>query len=112
MTTLTLQADDPESLNAYSNTGGALSIAANRLSYFYDFHGPSFAVDTACSSSLVAVHEACHSLWSGASNLALSLRRKRPGEASPIYRLLQGVDAVAGWTLQELRCVRKWICTR
>jgi acyl transferase domain-containing protein/NADPH:quinone reductase-like Zn-dependent oxidoreductase/SAM-dependent methyltransferase len=68
----TLQGDDPESLNAYSNAGAALSIAANRLSYFYDFSGPSIAIDTACSSSLVAVHEACRSLWSSESTLALA----------------------------------------
>jgi acyl transferase domain-containing protein/NADPH:quinone reductase-like Zn-dependent oxidoreductase/SAM-dependent methyltransferase/acyl carrier protein len=67
-----LQGDDTESINAYSNAGGALSIAANRLSYFYDFHGPSIAIDTACSSSLVAVHEACQSLRSGLCSLALA----------------------------------------
>lgn len=50
------------------NTG---SIAANRLSYFFDFKGPSFTVDTACSSSLVAVHLACESLWRGESVAAL-----------------------------------------
>src|SRR5205823_342599 len=53
-------------------TGFALSIAANRLSYFYDFRGPSVALDTACSSSLVAVDLACQSLRGGASDLALA----------------------------------------
>jgi acyl transferase domain-containing protein len=53
-------------------TGNALSIAANRLSYFLDIRGPSFAVDTACSSSLVAVHHACQSLRRGESTLAIA----------------------------------------
>jgi acyl transferase domain-containing protein len=56
----------------YYVTGNALSIAANRLSYFLDWHGPSWAVDTACSSSLVAVHQACQSLLMGECNLALA----------------------------------------
>jgi acyl transferase domain-containing protein/surfactin synthase thioesterase subunit len=59
-------------INAYLGTGNAFSIAANRLSYFFDFRGPSLAIDTACSSSLVAVHLACQSLRSGESNLALA----------------------------------------
>ncbi|NEO69417.1 beta-ketoacyl synthase N-terminal-like domain-containing protein [Moorena sp. SIO3H5] len=59
-------------INAYMGTGNALSIAANRLSYLFDFRGPSMAIDTACSSSLVAVHLACQSLQSGESNLALA----------------------------------------
>lgn len=58
-------------LNSYSGVGNAFSIAANRLSYFYDFKGPSLAVDTACSSSLVAVHLGVNSLLSGESNMAL-----------------------------------------
>src|SRR5262249_43533718 len=56
-------------LDTYAVTGSALSLAANRISYFFNFHGPSLAVDTACSSSLVAVDLACRSLWSGQSSL-------------------------------------------
>ncbi|MCF8609228.1 polyketide synthase Pks13 [Gordonia sp. HY285] len=57
---------------AYALTGTATSIIANRVSYFFDFHGPSLAIDTACSSSLVAVHEAVRSLRSGDSNVAIA----------------------------------------
>ncbi len=53
-------------------TGNTGCIAANRISYAFDFKGPSFTVDTACSSSLVAVHLACESLRSGESELALA----------------------------------------
>ncbi len=67
-----LQNGLPCSVEAWSGTGNALSIAANRLSYFYDFQGPSVAVDTACSSSLVAVHFACESLRNGDSDLAVA----------------------------------------
>lgn len=58
-------------LNAYTATGNAHSIAANRISYFLDLQGPSFAVDTACSSSLVAVHLACQSLQQQECDLAI-----------------------------------------
>jgi phthiocerol/phenolphthiocerol synthesis type-I polyketide synthase B len=57
-----LASADLPSVDAWSNTGGALSIIANRLSYFLDLRGPSVTVDTACSSSLVALHLACQSL--------------------------------------------------
>jgi len=59
------------SINAYTNLGLAFAIAANRLSYLFDLHGPSLAVDTACSSSLVATHLACQSIWNGQSDMAL-----------------------------------------
>lgn len=54
-----------ESFNAYSGLGNANSIAANRLSYFYDLKGPSMAVDTACSSSLTAFHLGVKAILNG-----------------------------------------------
>ncbi|MET4166365.1 MULTISPECIES: polyketide synthase Pks13 [Gordonia] len=57
---------------AYALTGTSTAIVANRVSYFYDFRGPSVALDTACSSSLVAVHQAVRSLRTGESEVALA----------------------------------------
>lgn len=62
---------DATTIDRYAATGSALSIAANRLSYTLDLHGPSFAIDTACSSSLVAVDLARRSLQSGECDIAL-----------------------------------------
>jgi polyketide synthase 13 len=58
-------------VDAWTPSGAALSIAANRLSYVLDLRGPSMAVDTACSSSLVAVHHAVRSLLAGECETAL-----------------------------------------
>lgn len=63
--------DDLASMTSHSMTGNTLSIAANRLSYIFDLHGPSLAVDTACSSSLVALHHACRALQTGEAPVAL-----------------------------------------
>ncbi|WP_067532013.1 polyketide synthase Pks13 [Nocardia crassostreae] len=62
----------PLSAEAYMLTGASTSIIANRVSYFYDFRGPSVAVDTACSSTLVAVHEGIRALRGGDVDLALA----------------------------------------
>src|SRR5438477_3223956 len=60
-----LRLGDPATGDSYFMTGGTLSILANRISYVFDLHGPSFTVDTACSSSLVALNEACEGLREG-----------------------------------------------
>ncbi|HET6546723.1 MAG TPA: SDR family NAD(P)-dependent oxidoreductase [Rhodanobacteraceae bacterium] len=64
--------ENRDAIDAHSNTGGATSIAANRVSYLYDFRGPSLAVDTACSSALTAVHLACRALDAGDCGVAVA----------------------------------------
>ena len=43
----------------------------NRISYTFDFSGPSFALDTACSSSLYAMHHAIAAMRSGQCEAAI-----------------------------------------
>jgi hybrid polyketide synthase/nonribosomal peptide synthetase ACE1 len=63
---------DMETMPAYAGTGTARSLISNRISYFFDWHGPSMTIDTACSSSLFAVHEAVQLLRSGDSDVAVA----------------------------------------
>lgn len=65
-------ADDMGAIDASTATGNTSSIASNRLSYVFDFHGPSMSLDTACSSSMVAFHQACQSIRSGETTMALA----------------------------------------
>ncbi|MCV7377085.1 polyketide synthase [Mycobacterium alsense] len=67
-----LAVSDPTAAHPYAITGTATSIIANRVSYFYDFRGPSVAVDTACSSSLVAIHQAVQALRNGEADVAVA----------------------------------------
>jgi polyketide synthase 13 len=67
-----LAVSDPTLAHPYAITGTATSIIANRVSYFYDFRGPSLAVDTACSSSLVAIHQAVQGLRNGEADVAIA----------------------------------------
>ncbi|MET0452413.1 MAG: polyketide synthase Pks13 [Mycobacterium sp.] len=67
-----LSVSDPAVAHPYAITGTTSSIIANRVSYFYDFRGPSMAIDTACSSSLVAVHEGVKALRAGDVDVVLA----------------------------------------
>ncbi|HEX3599214.1 MAG TPA: SDR family NAD(P)-dependent oxidoreductase, partial [Lacipirellulaceae bacterium] len=66
------QDDYYQRIDAHMGTGNAMSIAANRVSYVFDLHGPSAAIDTACSSASLAIHFAVESLRSGESDYALA----------------------------------------
>ena len=67
-------ARDPEALAKYQASGTGPAMLANRLSWFYNLHGPSIALDTACSSSINALYLAVQNLRSYETNLV----RRRP----------------------------------
>lgn len=56
----------------FTVTGNSFSISANRISYFFDLHGPSIAIDTACSSSLVAVYLASQAIKNRECEIAIA----------------------------------------
>lgn len=80
---------DMDTLPTYTATAVARSIVSNRVSYFFDWHGPSMTIDTACSSSLVALHQGVQALRSGDTHMAIAAGTNLilgPGEHTP-YKL-------------------------
>lgn len=55
-----------------TSSGCMSTLLANRLSWWFDFRGPSMVIDTACSSSLVATHLACEALQHGDCEMAMA----------------------------------------
>ncbi|XP_060535886.1 fatty acid synthase [Cylas formicarius] len=97
-------AQDPDTINGYGLTGCCRAMFPNRVSYTFDFKGPSYAIDTACSSSLFAFQQAvnaiqtgqCDSAVVGGLNLLLkptsSLQFHRLGMLSP-HGMCKAFDA-------------------
>lgn len=56
---------DVDDMPKYAASGVAKTMLANRISWFYNLHGPSFSLDSACSSSLTAFDFACQGLRNG-----------------------------------------------
>lgn len=62
---------DPEQINGYGLTGCCRAMFPNRISYTFDFNGPSYAIDTACSSSLFAFQQAVTAIKTGQCDAAI-----------------------------------------
>ncbi|WP_144395581.1 type I polyketide synthase [Pleionea sediminis] len=61
-----------QDIDAYTALGAAPSVSAGRISYFYDFKGPTLNIDSSCSSTLSAIHLACQSLQQGDCQIAVA----------------------------------------
>ena len=65
------QTSRDKTLTGYELVNGAHTMAANKISFFYDLRGPSIVYDTACSSSLVALNAAVRDLRAGTVDRAI-----------------------------------------
>ena len=105
--------DAATEVEAHSAIGNSLAVLANRLSYFYDFNGPSLLIDTACSASMVALHTAIRSLRARECGQALvggvnficnpriSLAYRKAGMLAPDGRCKVFDDAANGYVRSE-----------
>ncbi|MCC3331671.1 thioester reductase domain-containing protein [Nocardia abscessus] len=94
-------------------TGNSPAILPARVAYHLDLTGPCLGLDTACSSALVALHQACRSLASGESELALAggvavfvtpeyhLLASSMGMLSPRGRCASFADDADGFVIAE-----------
>ncbi len=62
---------DPSQIPKHHLTGCGDATACGRVSYVFDFRGPSMTIDTGCSGGMVGVHLACQALRLGEANMAL-----------------------------------------
>ncbi|KAK2806488.1 Type I Iterative PKS [Emmonsiellopsis sp. PD_5] len=68
---LLLLNSDVETSFKHLTTGTQQSMVPSRVSWFYDFRGPSVSINTACSSSLVALNSAAQSIAAGECEMAV-----------------------------------------
>eukprot|EP00439_Symbiodinium_sp_Y106_P064255 s2749_g10.t1 len=76
--------------SSHASAAVCACIAANRVSFSFDLHGPSFAVDTACSSALVAEP---HQHWPQQSTSCCTPRSFDTTAAQDCFRAVAAVAA-------------------
>ncbi|TLD20006.1 hypothetical protein E2P81_ATG09076 [Venturia nashicola] len=84
-----MQWKDTEYVQPYQTTGVGATVLSNRISYVFDFKGPSFTIDTACSSTMYALHLACGALRNGECSGAIV------GGTNLIFGIEQHIASVA-----------------
>ncbi|XP_077508101.1 fatty acid synthase-like [Amblyomma americanum] len=62
---------DTDKVDGYSVLGSGRAMFSNRISYSFDFKGPSVTVDTACSSAMIALNHALLALRAGQCDAAI-----------------------------------------
>ncbi|KAL1486904.1 hypothetical protein MTO96_046764, partial [Rhipicephalus appendiculatus] len=62
---------DTEKIDGYALIGCCGAMLSNRISYSFDFQGPSFTIDTACSSTMTGLSQAMLALRSGQCEAAI-----------------------------------------
>ncbi|XP_049523884.1 LOW QUALITY PROTEIN: fatty acid synthase-like [Dermacentor silvarum] len=81
---------DTDKIDGYSLLGSARGMFANRISYSFDFKGPSLMVDAACSSTMMALNQARLAIRSGQCDAAIvggSMISLKPTTALGFYRI-------------------------
>ncbi|KAE8357421.1 thiolase-like protein [Aspergillus caelatus] len=68
---LSLSTREYQHVNRYYVLGTGAFALSNRISYVYDFKGPSMTIQTGCSASLIGLHEACQALYLGECSSAV-----------------------------------------
>ncbi len=86
-------------LDRFFGSGSSPAVAAGRIAYLLDLHGPAMTIDTACSSSLVAVHQAMRALRAGDCDVAIA-----GGTALMLMPSLTRSFAEAGMLSPDGRC--------
>ncbi|XP_041987892.1 fatty acid synthase-like [Aricia agestis] len=62
---------DLEKIVGYTQTGCCRAMFSNRISYSFDFRGPSMTINTGCSSTMVALAQAVRAIRSGECDAAV-----------------------------------------
>ena len=83
--------------NAFSASGGTLSVTSGRLSYSLGLVGPCYSIDTACASALAALHTCVVALKTGSEcEDGLGVGTKVLSEAVNVATAVGGMTSALG----------------